>query len=283
VLDRAKLVALRLLPKNTVSRAVGALSEIQLPGSLRGPVNQGFAKFAGIDLSESERSPATYRSVNAFFTRKLKDGARTIQARGEGDLVSPADGRLSTFGKITGNTLVQAKGRDYRLVDLVDSGRDAELFKDGHFATVYLSPRDYHRVHSPSSGSVRKISYIPGYLFPVNPLAVQNVNQLFAVNERLITYLEQPSLQDVGVIMVGATCVGKMTLAFHQIATNGKFRRREEIELSSELVVDAGDELGMFNLGSTVVLLIGTPNFEFRDDLQEGMTLRVGELLGSTV
>lgn len=281
MLDQAKMTALRLLPKNSISRAVGALSELELPQPLRGPINSSFAQLAGIDLGESESAPDAYASVNAFFTRRLREGARDIEANKAGDLVSPSDGRLSTFGRIEAETLVQAKGKNYRLVDLVDSGRDAERFVGGHFATVYLSPRDYHRVHSPASGVVSKVSYIPGQLFPVNPLAVRNVSELFAVNERLISYVEEPALGVVGVVMVGATCVGKMSLAFHGLKTNGRFRRREDIEIGGTQL-EAGDELGMFNLGSTVVLLIGSQNFEFRSDLTEGMTLRMGELLGRT-
>lgn len=281
MLDQAKLTALRLLPKNVVSRAVGALAEIPLPEVARGPINTSFAKIAGVDIDEAERGPEAYRSVNAFFTRRLKEGARSVPKRQDAELISPADGKLSTYGKITHETLVQAKGRHYRLVDLLDSGRDAEAFRDGHWATIYLSPRDYHRVHSPANGRATKVSYIPGHLFPVNPLAVANVEQLFAVNERLVTLIEQPALGNVGVVMVGATCVGKMTLAFHDLTTNGRFRRREEIDLGEGIEMQAGSELGMFNLGSTVVLLIGAKGFRFREDLVQGMSLRVGDLLGS--
>lgn len=281
MLDQAKLTALRLLPKNMVSRAVGALAEIPLPEAARGPVNSSFAKIAGVNLSEAEQGPEAYPSVNAFFTRRLKEGARSVPRRLDTELVSPADGRLSTFGKITHETLVQAKGRHYRLVDLLDSGRDAHPFSNGHWATVYLSPRDYHRVHSPVNGQATKVSYIPGHLFPVNPLAVANVDQLFAVNERLVTLIDQPAMGDVGVVMVGATCVGKMSLAFHDLTTNGRFRRREEIDLGEGIAMKAGSELGMFNLGSTVVLLIGSEGFRFRKDLTQGMSLKVGDLLGS--
>jgi phosphatidylserine decarboxylase len=280
MLDRAKLTALRLLPKNAVSRAAGAASDLPLPGGVRTVVNKGFASLAGIDLSEAEQGPDAYGSLNAFFTRRLKDGARTVAATSEDVLVSPSDGRLSHFGPITRQTLVQAKGRDYRLVDLLDSGRDAEAFVDGHFATIYLSPRDYHRVHFPMTGKATDVAYIPGHLFPVNPFAVENIDELFAVNERLITYVENPVLGKVGVVMVGATCVGRMSLAFHDHVTNGHFRRRETFELSGNPEFEAGDELGMFNLGSTVVLVIAKSSFKFSPDLVPGQPVRMGQLLG---
>lgn len=280
MLDRAKLTALRLLPKNTVSRAVGALSELPLPGAVQGVVNESFATLASIDVSESESPPADYPSLNAFFTRRLVAGARTPEFADGHDLVSPADGRLSHFGKITRETLVQAKGREYRLIDLVDSGREAEAFVDGAFATIYLSPRDYHRVHSPCSGEVKRISYIPGHLFPVNPFAVAHIDELFAVNERLITYVQSDELDQVGVVMVGATCVGRMSLDFHPLVTNQKFRRREDVVPDDTIHLGHADELGMFNLGSTVVLLIAEPAFEFDESLIPGQPVRVGQHLG---
>lgn len=280
MLDRAKLTALQLLPKNTVSRALGAVSDLKLPPAVRGVVNQGFASLAGINTAEAEQSPDSYNSLNAFFTRKLKDDARAIADTSEAALCSPCDGRLSHFGKITRETLVQAKGRDYRLVDLLDSGREAADFTDGHFATIYLSPRDYHRVHFPISGKATEVSYIPGHLFPVNPFAVENVDQLFAVNERLITYVQNDAIGRVGVVMVGATCVGRMSLAFHEHVTNRKFRRRESFELAAGVPCRCGDELGMFNLGSTVVMVISNPEFKFEAGLTAGQPMRMGELLG---
>ncbi len=282
MIDRAKLTALRLLPKNAVSRAFGAVSDLPLPPGVRSAVNHGFAAIAGADLSESQHAPGEYGSLNAFFTRRLREGTRPVEATSPADLVSPADGRLDQFGEIRSSTLVQAKGRTYKLVDLLDSGRDAERFTSGSYATIYLSPRDYHRVHSPAAGEVSHLSYIPGHLWPVNPLAVSNVDHLFAVNERLTTYMQNATLGDVGVVMVGATCVGRMSLAFHGCRTNGSFRRREDIALPESVALDHGDELGMFNLGSTVIVLIANPEFAFDPSLQSGAAVRVGQLLGSS-
>ena len=278
--DKALLKALELLPKNTVSRAMGAVSDVPLPAPIRGAVNRGFALYAGIDLDESEQPPSAYTSLNAFFTRRLREGARELAPCSPSTLVSPCDGRLVTWGRMESDTLVQAKGREYTLRDLVDSGAEAERLSGGHYATIYLSPRDYHRVHSPTAGQVREVGYIPGHLFPVNPFAVNNVDQLFAVNERLITYMDNPALGRVAVVMVGATCVGRMGLAFHGTRTNGRFRRREEITLDAPVELAHGDELGVFNLGSTVILIIAEPDFDFEPHLTPGQPVRMGELLG---
>jgi len=279
--NRVKLTALRLLPKNAVSRAFGVVSDVPLPPGVRTAVNQGFATIAGADVGEAQHTPGAYRSLNAFFTRRLRDGARPIEAEDVGDLVSPCDGKLEQFGSIRESTLVQAKGRTYKLVDLLDSGRDAERFENGHYATIYLSPRDYHRVHSPTEGDVTHLGYVPGYLFPVNPFAVDHIDHLFAVNERLTTFLRN-DVGEVAVVMVGATCVGRITLAFHDCRTNGSFRRRSDIEVPEDIRLEHGDELGMFNLGSTVILLISDPGFEFDPGLRPGTAVQVGQFLGSS-
>ncbi|MGM0556235.1 MAG: archaetidylserine decarboxylase [Myxococcota bacterium] len=280
MLDRIALRALKLLPKNAVSRALGEAAEVKLPGPVQGVVNRAFAEFAGIDVEESERPPEDYESLNAFFTRRLKRGARQMDASGEGDLVSPVDGRLDQYGRIDRETLFQAKGKEYRLVDLVDSGREAHRFDGGHYATLYLSPRDYHRIHAPTSGDVSQMSYIPGTLFPVNSFSARRVDELFTINERLITYIDNDVLGRIGVVKVGATCVGRIGVTYEDIETNASFRRRREMDLAEPVSVSHGDELGVFNLGSTVIVLIEESKFRFADDLQVGQPIRLGRVLG---
>lgn len=280
VMEKLAVQALKLLPKNIVSRAFGTVSDVELPPPVQSTVNRVFASFAGVDLSESEQTPDAYPSLNAFFTRKLREGARAVSTREPESVVSPVDGVLGQHGRIVDNTLIQAKGREYRLVDLVDSGRQRHVFDGGHYATLYLSPRDYHRIHSPTSGEVSHVSYIPGHLFPVNPFAVRNIDEVFAVNERLISYIENPKMGRVGVVKVGATCVGRIGVSFHDIETNHQFRRRRELELAEPVPIGHGDELGIFNLGSTVILLIEHPDFVFDDTLEEGEHLKMGRLLG---
>lgn len=280
VMERIALQALKLLPKNLVSRAFGSVSEVELPPPVQTTVNRVFADMAGIDLTESEQEPDAYPSLNKFFTRKLRSGARPVETDDPAAAISPVDGVLSNFGPIVDDTLIQAKGREYHLVDLVDSGRERHVFDGGHYATIYLSPRDYHRIHAPTSGSVSHISYIPGHLFPVNPFAVRNIDELFAVNERLISYIDNPKMGRVGVVKVGATCVGRIGVSFHDIETNHRFRRRRELDLAEPIDVDHGDELGMFNLGSTVIVLIEHPDFVFDEQLAQGQHLKMGQRLG---
>lgn len=278
--EKIAVQALKLLPKNLVSRAFGSVSDVKFPGRVQTTVNQVFANLAGVNMDESAGEAGSYASLNAFFTRHLRDGARRVETDDPAAAVSPVDGVLSNFGPIVDETLIQAKGRDYRLLDLVDSGAQRRTFEGGHYATIYLSPRDYHRIHSPTSGKVERLSYIPGHLFPVNPFAARNIDELFAVNERLISYLENPKMGRVGVVKVGATCVGRIGVTFHQLQTNLRFRRRQEIELAEPVEVAHGDELGLFNLGSTVILLIEHPDFRFDPSLACGQALKMGQFIG---
>lgn len=272
--------ALERLPKNTMSRAVGSLSEVQLPGPMQAAVNRSFAALAGIDTDEGERQPGDYASVNDYFTRHLRPGARPVEVGDPSQMCSPVDGALGAFGAIEDDTLFQAKGRQYRLLELVDSAAEAEHFSGGHYATIYLSPSDYHRIHSPVKGRVVRLSYIPGHLFPVNPFAVENIDNLFAVNERLISYLETDELGRVAVIKVGATCVGRIGLNFDEFETNGNFRRRREFEPNRDVDLEHGDEMAVFNLGSTVIVLVESPAFDFDGDLESDAVLKMGESMG---
>lgn len=280
MLDRIAMKALEILPKNAVSRVFGEVADVELPRPVQGVVNRTFARVAGIDVDESARPPEAYDSLNAFFTRHLVRGARPMDSTEPDDVVSPVDGRFDQFGRIDRETLIQAKGKSYRLVDLVDSGREADRFDGGHFATLYLSPRDYHRIHAPVSGQVTHMSYIPGTLFPVNSFSVKRVDELFTVNERLITFIDNSELGRVAVVKVGATCVGRIGVTYDEIRTNASFRRRRELDLAEPVSVAHGDELGVFNLGSTVVLLIESSQFRFEGHLQTGQPIELGRLLG---
>jgi len=278
--DELIIEFLELVPKNLVSRGFGAVAEIPLPGPVQAAVNETFATAAGIDCEEARRSPSRYSTLNAFFTRKLEAEARSIEAPDDRTAVSPVDGTLSKFGPIEEETLVQAKGCEYRLLDLLDSGRHAAEFEHGTYATLYLSPRDYHRVHSPFHGRVTEVSYIPGELFPVFPIAVEQVDELFCVNERLISFMDVGDIGRAAVVMVGATCVGRISLSFHPYQTNQSHRRRTVDRLAESVELEHGEELGVFNLGSTVVVLFSTDEFAFDDQLREGMAIEMGQRLG---
>jgi phosphatidylserine decarboxylase len=282
MVDRLAIQVLELLPKNTISRIAGALAELELPEPLQSTLNESVALAADIDRDESRKPPAAYESLNAFFTRRLKPSARPVEAESEGDVVMPVDGELSAFGDIRGGTMFQAKGRTYDLIDLLDSGAAARRFQSGRYATIYLSPSDYHRIHSPVAGRVAEASYIPGHLFPVHPFVVERVDELFAVNERLISFIETERWGRVGVVKVGATCVGRISLAFDSIETNRSFRRRR-IERYDDVDVSPGDHIGIFNLGSTVVTLFESRDFQFRDDLERGQQVEMGDRMGRFV
>ncbi len=271
---------LKRVPKNAFSRAFGVVSDVEFPPAAQQVINRSFASLTGVDVAEAEAEPEAYETLNAYFTRRLRDGVRDVEVDQQEAVVSPVDGTVGICGTIEEGTMFQAKGRSYRLLDLVDSAREAAAFDGGCYATLYLAPRDYHRIHTPVGGRVDRVSYIPGHLFPVNPFGVANIDELFAVNERLITYLETPKLGRIGVVKVGATCVGRISLSFEPFETNGNFRRRREFHPTDDIELDHGQELAVFNLGSTVILLVEHPDFEFGDDITQGRACRVGQCLG---
>lgn len=281
VFDRLAMRALKTLPKNVVSRAFGVISDLELPLPLQSGLNRGFASLYDLKVDEAEHPPEHYPSLNAFFTRHLKDGMRGVEDPDAETLYSPVDGKINQFNTIERGTLVQAKGREYKLVDLVDSAEEAAHFAHGSYATIYLSPQDYHRIHAPCEGTVDKISYIPGQLWPVNPLSVRNVDRLFAINERLIVYMQHARLGRVAVIMVGATCVGRIGLAFDGLTSNKSWRRRQERTLTEPVRLGCADELGVFNLGSTVILLVEHAEFGWSQELIDGQHVLLGDEIGA--
>ena len=282
-MDRIAMGALARVPKNAASRVFGALSDLELPTPVQSTVNRGFAAAYGIDVSEASEPIAHYKSLNQFFTRRLGERARPIRATGSMDVTSPVDGVLTQLGYLEDDSLVQAKGKEYRLVELLDSAEEARRFAGGAWATVYLSPSDYHRIHAPVEGVATKVSYIPGQLWPVNPLSVRSVDRLFAVNERVVVFIDVPEMGRVAVIMVGATCVGRISLAFHGLKANQSFRRRQDIDLTRQVELTQGDELAVFNLGSTVVLLFEKGGFRFSSELIDGQAIQMGQPLGSWI
>ncbi len=244
----------QILPLNMISLAAGKAARLKLPGTLGQPVCSAFVKTFGIDMSEAERPLEDYATIEDVFTRKLKPGARPI----EGELVFPCDGVLSMSGPANENSAVQAKGLDYSLAELMfgdDVPPDLYL---GLFATIYLAPHNYHRVHSPLKGDLKRIRYYPGELWPVNKPSVRWTPSLFTRNERLVFEIETPD----GVLylaMVGALNVGRITTPFlTDFASNGSLGQARQGPRSFELdrthKIVTGQELGTFMLGSTVII-----------------------------
>ncbi len=269
--------ALSAVSSRRLSRWIGKLADAKLPPAVVQQAIHWYIQAYGVNVSEMAEPPETYESFDAFFTRTLKPGIHTIDPTPNA-LVSPADARVLNAGQISDGTLDQIKGRAYRLEELLDSGTEAKRFVNGSYITLYLSPKDYHRVHSPASGHITHYRYVPGRLYPVNNLGVNNVDRLFAVNERLITYLST-DVGAVAVVMVGASNVGKITVSYDDIVTNASNAQTAySTEFKHRIPIERGDELGMFHLGSTVVLVTENPDLAMVD-LELDQAVRMGNLL----
>jgi phosphatidylserine decarboxylase len=251
---RFYVVLLTLLPKNMVSKLNGFLAGLRLPRFMMTPIVLAFARIYKINIQEAELEISDYESLNKFFTRALKNGSRLIDQK-ESVIISPVDGRLLIAGSLEKGQLLQSKGMESSLQHLLGNNRFYKQFLGGHYMTIYLSPQDYHRIHSPVEGRILGYYYQPGKLFPVNNLAVNSINQLFSKNERLITYI-QSDQGLVAVVKVGATSVGKIRVTYDpNIATNRWIRLAKEHMYDEEIQIRKGAELGRFEMGSTVMLL----------------------------
>ena len=278
---RNKVVVLPqyLLPKRALTRLAGRVASSQ-GGRLTASMVQRFARAYGVDMTEAANSDLrSYKTFNDFFTRALRPGVRPIA---DADLVCPVDGAISHFGTIEHDQIFQAKGHRYSTRALV--GGDAELaarFDHGSYATLYLSPRDYHRVHMPCDGRLSRMIHVPGSLFSVNPATARGVPGLFARNERVVSVFEGPRGPFV-MVLVGATIVGSMATAWHgAVNADRPGRLREWRYEDRELRLAKADEMGRFLLGSTVVLLFPRGPLAFNPDWKPERAVRLGEAMAS--
>lgn len=262
----------------TYSALVGLAAGKALPSRLRPLAYRAFARAVGANLDECELELSAYESLGEFFTRGLRAGARTIDADPR-SIISPCDGVVAALGTAAAGALVQAKGRNYRLADLVADDELAALLEGGAYTTIYLSPRDYHRVHAPVAGRIESYDYVPGYLWPVNPRIANRRDGLLARNERVVIRLNSPEVGHVAVVMVGAAGVGNIRLARgpDSAALRGR-GERHRVELR-DLTVKRGDELGAFRLGSTVVLVFEPGRAELAGEV--GQAIQFGQRIGS--
>jgi phosphatidylserine decarboxylase len=276
VLDWFKIRVQYILPKHLVSRMVGWLAAAEA-GALTQFLIRAFIKAFKVDMSEAKYSePTHYNTFNAFFTRQLKDDLRPIDDN-EKQLCHSVDGRVSQFGKIIGDAIFQAKGHNYSLTTLLGGKPElASAFKGGDFATIYLSPKDYHRIHMPIDGKLTDMLHIPGELFSVNPLIAANVPGLFARNERVVTIFNTPAGK-VAIVLVGATIVASIETVWAGNITPpaGKTVQHWQYE-EQDIQLNKGDEMGRFKLGSTIIVCFEPNAVEFTD-LQAGMLTRLGE------
>ncbi len=275
----------RVVPMNIVSFVTGAASRVKLPGPLNKALCQSFAASFGIDMSEAEFDIESYKSIEDLFTRKLKEGARAI----EGEPCSPADGILSIAGPAVNNTAIQAKGLNYSLVELMFGELKApEDLNLAYYATVYLAPHNYHRVHSPIAAKLKTIRYFPGELWPVNRPSVRWTPKLFTRNERLVFDLETEH-GTLYLAMVGALNVGRMVTPFLDDFASNRGRANllskgpQTFELPEAHDIVCGGELGTFMLGSTVIIAFDE-SLAKRYRMQQAWSsrpIRMGENLGS--
>lgn len=269
-----------LLPHHALSRLMGRITHCSQP-AFKDAFIRRFIQCFRVDMDEAAAAePSAYACFNEFFTRALKADARPLAA-GEQTVLCPADGVLSQFGRIDGDRLIQAKGRDYRLLELL--GGDAALaerFQDGSYATVYLSPRDYHRLHMPLAGTLREMLHVPGRLFSVNRATTQVIPNLFARNERVIAVFDTAA-GPMALILVGAIFVASIDTVWHGTVTPPTTPSVQRWRYDAAApVLERGAEMGRFNMGSTIVALFGKPGIAFAESLAEGAAVRMGHALG---
>lgn len=267
----------QLVPQQQLSKVAGRLAASRHPYVKRTFI-RSFAKAYHISLDDYERqSLNAYESFNDFFTRELKDDARPIDTTVNG-IVSPADGIISQLGQIEDHKLLQAKGRHYDVGQLLADSEDGSYFADGSFATVYLAPSNYHRVHMPFKGKLTKTRYVPGTLFSVNNTTAANVPDLFARNERLVCLFDT-KYGKAAVVMVGA-----MIVAGIETVATGKISRTDDIqEADHDMDFAAGDELGRFYLGSTAIIVLPkAAKADWQASMHANSVVQMGQLLGVT-
>jgi len=241
-----------------------------------------FIKQYQVDMSiAANPDPESYVTFNEFFTRALAEGQRPIAAS-KNTIACPADGCISQLGEIKHGQIFQAKGHEYSLLELIGGdGHIAKHFRDGHFATIYLSPKDYHRVHMPVSGSLRTMIHVPGDLFSVNETTANNVPRLFARNERVVALFDT-DLGPMAVILVGAMIVASIETVWAGLITPvNKQVRTTEYKTSTEITLKKGEEMGQFKLGSTAIVLFGKDIIDWDQQLAAGTKVMMGQSIGA--
>ncbi|MCG9755395.1 archaetidylserine decarboxylase [Shewanella insulae] len=280
-MDKLKIALQYIMPKHLLSRLVGKLAAAEL-GAVTTSVIKWFITQYKIDMSEAaDSAPEAYASFNQFFTRALKPGIRPLCDDDE-YIVHPVDGAVSQCGPIKEGRIFQAKGHEYSSLALLgDQADDAKRFEAGDFATIYLAPKDYHRIHMPIKGTLSKMTYVPGELFSVNPLTAANVPGLFARNERVVAIFET-EIGPMAMVLVGATIVASIETVWAGTVTppTGKkvFTWDYPTEGPEAITLDKGEEMGRFKLGSTVVMLFAKDALEhFADGVEPKAVTRMGQ------
>jgi phosphatidylserine decarboxylase len=280
--QRLFILSQYLLPHHLLSRLIGCAAECRANWFKSRLINW-FAKQYQVDMSEAAVEQLdSYEHFNAFFTRALKDGARPLDTSPDA-VLSPADGAVSQLGKIEHGRIFQAKGHSFSVLELLggDSARAAE-FMGGEFATIYLSPKDYHRVHMPLAGTLREMVYVPGRLFSVNQTTAENVPELFARNERAVCIFDTER-GPMAVVLVGAMIVASIETVWAGLVTPPKRElKTSRYDAAARVPIELakGAELGRFKLGSTAIVLFGPEQVQWAADLGASSPVRMGQRLG---
>ena len=276
LLDYLKSGSLYALPHHAISRVVYKLTRIE--SSLVTPAIKAFSKAFGVNLDEAKNpDPASYKSFNAFFTREIKSELRPVA---DSKIVSPVDGTVSQSGLINEGRIFQAKGQEYTVQELLAcSDEEAQRFAQGQFATIYLSPKDYHRMHMPFKGDLYEQVHIPGRLFSVAPHTVKTVSRIFARNERVVASFDT-EFGKMAMVLVGAINVAAIETVWDGLVTppKGKTISRKSYQ-PGDVILDKGQEMGRFNMGSTVVIVMESQTPSLSADLIEGMSLKMGQAI----
>lgn len=266
-----------VLPQHALSRLVLRATRARAPW-FKNALIRGFLRLYAIDMTEAAQpEPLSYGSFNEFFTRALKPGARAL-SREAREIACPVDGTISEAGQIDGARLLQAKGRYYTLDELLAARGWAKHFEGGSFATIYLAPFNYHRVHMPFTGRLRETVYVPGRLFSVNAVTAARVPRLFARNERVLTWFDT-AFGEFALILVGALNVGSIATVWAGDVTPAS-RRVTTALAPQEILLEKGEEMGRFNMGSTVILLFQKDRARWHEDVRAGATVKLGQSLG---
>jgi phosphatidylserine decarboxylase len=277
--DRLKIMLQHMLPKQRLTTFAGRIAGARA-GAMTTRLIRWFVGRYGVDMTEAENADiGSYQSFNDFFTRPLKAGVRPIAAA---DFVCPVDGAISQFGAIDDYRILQAKGHRFTATDLV--GGDSVLaahFRHGSFANLYLSPRDYHRLHMPCDGKLTRMIHVPGALFSVNPTTARGVPNLFARNERVVCVFDSPQHGPFVMVLVGATIVGSIATVWHGVVNPLRTGKVAEWDYADQdITLKQGDEMGRFLLGSTIVMLFGADTIAFNPSWAPERSVRLGEMMG---
>ena len=279
--ERAVITSLKVLPQHAMSAMAGRLLGLTTPAPFRKLAVSTYGKITGVNFDEVKEPLESFTSLQNFFTRELKDGARPVDEAASA-VVSPCDGAWGASGTIDDDTALQLKGRPYSIRMLLQDDPLAARFDGGVYSTLYLSPRDYHRFHAPVAGDVDTLRYIPGALWPVNGAGLFHIDGLFTKNERIIAFLRPTARPDalIAMVAVGATMVGKIKIAFDDdVTTNVRQPTTTVRRYDPPVQLDKGQEWGRFLFGSTIVLLATPGLFDLKAE-PEGTPLRLGTRIG---